>query len=282
MNDQPEIEAKTALSTISTEPTTQVSQSQENPLTLNNIVATQGSSAQTITPVEGDLTDFITGIYGKKNKDLVKRRDRETAMVFDGLVVEDHEYTVGIHDGYILANPPEFDRLNPDFRDLGLKIHVNIPTEDNEYIDKIRRVAELCLNKNGECKSTAFKVMFCSFSKGVAEYNPDQARKTITIYPSYLTGENTNVSETIRLVSGLRKIMGEKISLNNNGIFNEHNSGNGIYIRAGEFTKEGYKYQTVSKEDSFQNQLRGNLSSPRTDGKLFVEQVNDAIQKGLL
>jgi hypothetical protein len=248
----------------------------------NNLTISKGSPKQTITPIQGDLTQFWIDVVGTEDKRLEDKRDRETAMILDGLKVAESEYRVYLNKGFTFAGTPEFSSSRENFRSIGFKIHANLKTEDIDYVEKMRKIAELCLNKNREGKSTTFKVMTCSFRKSLEEYDPDQSRKLITIYPTYLTNENTNVSETIRLVAGLREILGTDILGEEESVFKEHASGKGIYLRAGAFSREGQEYESVSKEDSFEEQLKGNLSSPRTDGKLFETQVNNAINKGLL
>lgn len=86
-------------------------------------------------------------------------------------------------------------------------LNLLLDPEDDSYQERLLRIAELCLEQNPNGKSTTFKVMTYSEHKSRMAFDPDQARKLVTLYPNYLAGEKTNVTETIRLVAGLREIM---------------------------------------------------------------------------
>lgn len=239
--------------------------------------------AQTIFPTKGEVTNLYISIFGEDDNDLENEKEREVAMIMDGLKATQENYDVFIRNGYVYANAPE-TVFSEGYPDVGIKIHVVLNPEEESYGEKLLKIAELCLKQSPNGTFTSFKIMTYSNYKDTMEWDPDQARKVVTIYPNYLGKSKTNTVEAVRLVAGLREVMGID-SQNGSGsvaIYGEHKSGNGIYLRAGAFTEKGRGYETVSKTASFEEQLKGNLSSPETDSGLFYKEITEAVKNGLL
>lgn len=238
---------------------------------------------QTIIPTKGEVTSLYISIFGEDDNDLENVKERETTMVMDGLKAVKESYDVFMRDGYVYANVPE-TLFSEGYPDVGIKIHIALNPEDDSYGEKLLKIAGLCLEQSSNGASTTFKVMTYSYHKSTLEWDPDQARKLVTIYPNYIGKSKTNVAETVRLVAGLREIMGAdtQSGSDDTGIYGEHKSGNGIYLRAGAFTERGQDYETVSITASFDEQVKGNLSSPETDSDLFSKEITEAVKNGLL
>lgn len=233
-----------------------------------------------LQPIEGEVTKRYTSIFGEDDDDLSNLVTRQSTRVIDGVKAVKDSYQVFMANGYIQALAPETIQ-SETAPSVGLKIHVALNPDSDDYAEKLLRIANLCLEENTDGKSATFKVVTYSNAKSVSEYDPEQAKKYVTIYPNYLNAGKTNVPETIRLVSGLRGIMGEEVDKEDK-IHGEHKAGNGIFLRAGAFTKKGYNYESISKNAPFNEQVKGNLSSPETDGDLFATEITTAIKSGSL
>lgn len=241
----------------------------------------EGKQRPVITLTRGTLTNNYIDTFGESD-DLENLKDRETTMIVDGLKVINPNYEIFLFYGYVFANAPGTFESEQEPA-VGIKIHVALNPDDRTYREKLLKIAELCLEENLDEKATSFKVMTYSTHKETLTFDPDQARKTVTVYPNFLNGGKTNVAETVRLVAGLRKILDghDKDSIAP-GIFQEHKSGNGIYLRAGALTKRGKDHETVDKSAPFEEQVNGNLFSPETNAELFSIEIAKAIESGQL
>lgn len=253
---------------------------------ISDVTSTSGkeqTQGKTVVPTKGDVTSKYISIFGEDDQDLENVKERQTAMIMDGLKAAEPGYEVFMREGYVYANAPD-TLYSEGYPCVGIKIHVALNPEDDSYGEKLLKIAELCLKPTSNGRSTTFKVMTHSYHKSTMEWDPDRARKLVTMYPNYLDKSGTNVAETIRLVADLREIMGvdTQSGSDNLGIYNEHRSGNGVYLRAGAFTEEGQSYETVSRSAPFDDQVKGNLSSPETDSDLFLREITEAIDRGLL
>lgn len=233
----------------------------------------------TIVPQKGEMTNWLNNVFGEEPTDDADALDRQVAKIIDGVKAANPEYDMNIR-GFFNALAPE-TILAEKAPTVGLKIHVALDPDSEDFIDQVKQIAQVCMQKNEDNKATTFKVMLISVHKN--ESNPDQARKIVTIYPNYLGGAKTNVAETVRIIAGLREITkNDATNGTENGIHSEHQAGNRIYVRAGSFTSAGDKYETVRKDQPFEEQVAGNLTSPETDGALFAQQITEAIKNGSL
>lgn len=234
-----------------------------------------------IVPVTGDCTSkFFNGDESRGEMEDTRRVTYDVCRILDGLHTINADFDIIPVRGFVQAIAKETAFTGPC---VGLKIHVAIPWNDPKFIDVFEKIALLCNTPNKDGKFATFKVMFPGNQKALLEQEDLQGSKSITINPNYLGDEKTNMTETVRLVAGLRKIMEEEnynpTTDQSKIAASERYSGSGIYIRPAQITAEGYNYQKADRDESFDAQM-GNLYSPRTDGDMFRKQVDEAIEKG--
>lgn len=235
-----------------------------------------------VSPVHGRLSEWIDEVFPPETEcppDVAI--DRAAMAMIDGAVALVPGSNITIVQGFFGFSAPG-EALEGNGPCVGLKIHVYLDSTSPDYVNRIGQVARLCAGLEGEQSPTSFKVMFVGTQNYFSANGIEQGRKVVTIYPRYVDGEGTNVAETVRLVSGLREILGEVEVPEGFSIYGERSCGHGIFIRAGELTEPGRRYALVPSTSPFEQQLVCNLNSPQTDGAAFVTQVRDAIENGLL
>jgi hypothetical protein len=242
-----------------------------------------------VLPVWGDISnrfydkDGDVRLTGEKPED-IEILSCEVMKLMDGLnMVDGARYKIDQVPGFIqaVAKDTVFGENTPS---VGLKIHLALRYDDPKYLQIVKRVIELCRTNNTEGKPSTFKIMNPKTQKHALEEGDLQGEKSITITPYVWSETKTNVAETVRIVAGLRRIMSEVgFTEQNSGLISEieHRSGEGIYLRPGQFTEKGYKYQKAGRGEKFDAQL-ANLDSPETDAEAFRREIDSAVERGEL
>jgi len=237
---------------------------------------------ETIEPTTREITDlmFRGAVPDSQIPDEARTVTYNLCRLLDGFRASNVKYDIGYSDGWFQAGVKK--EYGGELLPVGLKIHIAIPWDHPEYLATIKHIALLCLTPNRDGRPTSFKVLV-----PLVKEIPDlQRRKSVTIWPHYLHGADTNTQETIRLVAGLRQIMtaiayesdeGEELLSSA-----EHQSGPGIYIRPGALNDLGDMFEIVSKRESFERQLENLDGTPYDDPFLFRREISAAIASGEL
>lgn len=231
----------------------------------------------TLKPIVGKVTRDYIRTFGISN-DPINTVNRQATMIADGVWAINSGYRTNMEYGFIQMSAPDtvYSGTMPS---VGLKIHVFLDPKEADYADKLLKIAGLCVEGNSEGRSTSLKVMSYVYAIKEAQWYPNQSKKTISIYPNYLGGGKTNVPETVRLVRGLRKILGDNLD-DGQTIYKEHKAGKGVFLAAGALKHSGRAYEKADVTAPFDEMVEKNLNKPPVDAALFKQQIVEAIGSG--
>ena len=269
----------------------------------DSLALEQGQKADSAKPLfkreEGDFYQY-GGLYlpeeckGSLDYSTYVENDKDTGRVFDGINAAGKrgglEAQVHLYSGFYFVRPYRGSEEPYDVPDFGLKIHVHLDPADPQYADKLEKIARMCLAVDNGSQSTEFKMMTISSQLSIRGYGDDQGKKSVTIYPGR-EGQDDNITETIRLVRELGKILGPTTQADrdnpNNKIYGERlTPARGVFIRLGAITEAGREGEAVSKETDFDKTLEANLqraSEQRLiDADAARREIETAIKQGLL